>query len=72
MRRSCGYPDLRNDIIGNNPALRIRGNSCIASPARKRALDLSKVSIDQRAGCTVILAGIVPPESFIQHDITGL
>jgi hypothetical protein len=29
-------------------------------------------SDDQRAGCKAILAGIVPPERFIQHDITGL
>jgi hypothetical protein len=36
MRRSCGYPDLRNGIIENNPALRIRGNSCSASLALER------------------------------------
>ena len=46
MRRSCGYPDLRNNFIGNNPALRIRGNSCSASLAQERvALYLSKVLV---------------------------
>jgi hypothetical protein len=54
------------------PAGRVEGCQLMPSSPVSLRCDGIAWSVDQRARCMVILAGIVTPESFIQHDITGL